>query len=128
MESDKTTIAVDFDGVLHSFSSGWTNPRDIPDLPVRGAIEWLIHLICFGHLFNVVIFSARIYHWGGERAMKKWLHKHGVTEYEIGKIRFVKKKPVCQFLLDDRVVCFKGEFPTDNDILDFKPWHGKGIW
>lgn len=122
-----TTLATDFDGVLHSFTSGWTGPRDIPDSPTEGAIPWLKLLLKVKHL-QVIIFSARIYHWGGKRAMKKWLHRWGLTKREISKIKFVYRKPICQFLLDDRAVCFRGVFPTYNKIMNFKPWHGKGVW
>lgn len=128
MRTEKIIVACDFDGVLHSFISGWTNPRDIPDLPTEGAIEWLKHILAMGHLYQVVIFGARVYHWGGKKAMKKWLLKHGLTKEELSKIRFVYQKPGCQFLLDDRVICFRGTFPSDIEILNFRPWHGKDIW
>ena len=47
---------------------------------------------------------------------------------KINEIEFAKQKPICQFLLDDRAMQFKGEFPTDLEILNFRPWHGKDIW
>ena len=34
-------ICVDFDGVIHSYTSGWKGIDVIPDDPVPGAIEWL---------------------------------------------------------------------------------------
>lgn len=37
----KKIIAVDFDGVLHSYISGWKGARNIPDPPTPGAIRWL---------------------------------------------------------------------------------------
>ena len=54
----KNTIAIDFDGVIHSFKSGWQGHRKISDPPVDGAIEWLKMLI---HSDEVVpsIYSAR---------------------------------------------------------------------
>lgn len=122
-----TSIAVDFDGVLHSFASGWTGPKNIPDPPVEGAISWLETLLRKENL-QVIIFSARIFHWGGKRAMKKWLYRWGLTKWEISKIKFAYQKPACQFLLDDRVVCFRGTFPSMDEIENFKPWHGKGVW
>ena len=41
-------LAIDFDGVLHSYSSGWKGSRNIPDPPVDGAIEWLNGLVSDG--------------------------------------------------------------------------------
>ena len=38
-------LCIDFDGVLHSYSSGWKGARNIPDPPVTGAIEWLDSLV-----------------------------------------------------------------------------------
>jgi hypothetical protein len=37
----KLTICVDFDGVLHSYASGWKGAGVVADGPVDGAIEWL---------------------------------------------------------------------------------------
>ena len=34
-------VCLDFDGVIHSYSSGWKGPREIPDPPVPGAIRWI---------------------------------------------------------------------------------------
>ena len=49
-------ICVDFDGVIHSYTSGWKGIDVIPDPPVEGAIEAL-HIYC--QHFNVNIYSAR---------------------------------------------------------------------
>lgn len=35
------TLAVDFDGVLHQYTTPWSNAATIPDPPVDGAIAWL---------------------------------------------------------------------------------------
>ena len=37
----KFTVAVDFDGVIHSYTTLWFTASVIPDPPVPGAIEWL---------------------------------------------------------------------------------------
>ena len=67
----KFTIAVDFDGVLHSYKSGWKGARNIPDPVVPGAIPFLI--LALSH-FEVVIHSSRSNAWFARRAMKKWLY------------------------------------------------------
>ena len=68
----KKRILVDFDGVLHSYTSGWQGARNIPDPPVPGAVEWLCAAL---ETFDVAIFSSRSHAFGGRRAMKGWLRK-----------------------------------------------------
>lgn len=128
-------LCVDFDGVLHSYSSGWKGPRKIPDPPVPGAIEWLDSLVEDGESvcamsprfrdFDVCIYSSRSRYWGGRRAMKKWLVKWGFREDKIEKIRFPLMKPAAFLQIDDRAITFNGEFPTVKDMLAFKPWNKK---
>lgn len=38
-------LSIDFDGVLHSYKSGWQGARNIPDPPVPDAIPWLRSLL-----------------------------------------------------------------------------------
>lgn len=65
-------LLMDFDGVLHSYKSGWQGARKIPDAPVAGALEFLVEAI---HHFEVNIYSSRSNQFGGRRAMKRWLKK-----------------------------------------------------
>lgn len=69
----KPILCLDFDGVIHSYTSGWQGPTHIPDKPVPGAIEALIKYLKY---FNVQIYSSRSRYFGGRRAMKKWLLEH----------------------------------------------------
>lgn len=71
----KKILCLDFDGVLHSYSSGWQGPRNIPDPPVPGALEFLIKLARSEH-FCPAIFSSRSRYFLARRAMKKWLYRH----------------------------------------------------
>lgn len=57
MKSKKLKIAVDFDGVLNSYKSGWQGLDKIEDPPVPGAINWLCEAIDAGH--TIIIFSMR---------------------------------------------------------------------
>jgi len=72
--SRKKTICVDFDGVIHSYSTPWTNHWTISDGPVPGALEWLVACITAG--LKVQIYSNRSKSWRGRRAMRRWLYKH----------------------------------------------------
>jgi len=130
-------ICVDFDGVIHSYTSGWQGVATIADPPVPGAIEWLMkHLPEPDELGMappyegpvVQIYSSRSKSWFGRRAMKKWLVKHGLHPAYIkdGILKFPVKKPAAFLTIDDRAVCFSGQFPTADEMLAFKPWYKRG--
>lgn len=127
------TIAVDFDGVLHSYISPWTKPHEIPDPPVEGAIDWLRSMISH---FDVVIFSTRCKTWRGRRAIRDWLWKYSGEVYRdsrgmwedldpLGGIRLSKTKPPALIYLDDRAVRFTGpdSWPTPDEIHRLWPWN-----
>jgi hypothetical protein len=65
------TLCIDFDGVIHSYKSGWHGPRVICDEPVPGALQWLVEL--FDHGYQPCIYSSRSKYLFGIRAMKEWL-------------------------------------------------------
>ncbi len=123
-------LAIDFDGVLHSYISGWKGPRTITDAPIAGAIEWLKSLIpdqddAFAprhYYFDVQIFSSRARHFGGRAAMRRWLLRHGLTRGELESIRFPRLKPPSILLIDDRALRFDGTFPTVEQMRDFRPY------
>lgn len=130
-------ICVDFDGVIHSYSSGWQGIDKIPDEPVPGAIDFLVeHLpipdalggIMHEHKGPIVqIYSSRSKSWRGRRAMRKWLLKHGLNPWYIKDniLKFPKKKPAAWLTIDDRAICFDGRFPSKQEMLNFKPWNKK---
>lgn len=132
----KKLLAVDFDGVIHSYSSGWQGATNIPDKPVFGAIEWLDEFI-ITHCtvpdefcamapegeWVLCIFSSRSRYWGGRAAMKKWLLKHGFDSRLLSAIKFPLFKPSATVQLDDRAITFNGEFPSFDEILSFTPWN-----
>jgi hypothetical protein len=125
-------LAIDFDGVLHSYASGWKGARNIPDPPVEGAIEWLNALVPdidpFGcpiikPPFRIAIFSTRCRHWGGARAIENWLLKHGFPKDKLDRIDFPWFKPAAFLFIDDRAWTFLGKFPTMEQLKGFKPWN-----
>jgi hypothetical protein len=131
-------ICVDFDGVIHSYKSGWQGISVIPDPPVPGAIKWLEEHLpipdCLGMWESdeykgpvVQIYSSRSKSWFGRRAMKKWLIKHGLHPAYIrdGILKFPIKKPSAFLTIDDRAICFNGTFPTTQEMISFKPWNKK---
>ena len=128
------TLCIDFDGVLHSYSSGWRGPDNIPDPPVPGALKWLVGLVDDG--FHVCIFSSRSQQQGGIGAMQAWLIRSAVKggvptqrmiELVDNHLDFPPYKPAAFLTIDDRCICFTGEFPSREDIDTFKPWHAKDV-
>ena len=115
------TIAVDFDGVLHSYTSPWQAAHVIPDPPVEGAIEWLMRIV---EEFDVVIFTTRGKTWRGRRAVLRWLHEQSFYLYDT-EIKVTAKKPPCLIYLDDRAYRFEGPgtFPTADQIHRARPWN-----
>jgi hypothetical protein len=126
-KGERYTIAVDFDGVLHSYTSPWVDAGTIPDPPVPGAIEWLFEML---QRFDVAITSTRNHQLGGKRAMRAWLKLHaGTCWYDqmgfrgLEEIAFPVKKPAALVYLDDRAMRFDGRFPTAQEIHEARPWN-----
>lgn len=125
----KPILVLDFDGVIHSYTSGWQGADVISDPPVEGAMEFLFHAV--DH-FRVAIFSSRSNQRGGIRAMKKWLDRnlreywgaHPVVADDIFcAIEWPKEKPAAMVTIDDRAITFTGTWPDVKSLLDFKPWN-----
>lgn len=126
------SIAVDFDGVIHSYTSPWVAAHVIPDPPVPGAIDWLNAMDA---RFKIVIFTTRGKTSEGRIAVRSWLADHGfvaahrvvdvtpqISHYEI---EITALKPPALIYLDDRAVRFDGEhFPTADQIhREYVPWN-----
>lgn len=129
-------ICVDFDGVIHSYKSGWKGVDVITDPPVPGAIEWLMQHLPTPDVYGiserytgpiVVIYSSRSKSWKGRKAMKAWLIKNGLPKEYItdGLLKFPIKKPAAYLTIDDRAICFDGVFPSTQEMEAFKPWYYK---
>ena len=147
----KPIISVDFDGVIHSYTSKWTNAKTISDPPVKNAIQWMLQAL---EKYDVAIYSSRSKSISGRKAMKHWLKQWFYhlcyfaedetlikyvnqfvcmdpweQEVKYAANRFVKSlkfpwfKPPAIMTIDDRAFCFKGEFPSLDYIKDFKPWN-----
>lgn len=118
----KKLICVDFDGVLHSYTSGWQGPHMASDPPVPGAMEWLEDMATDDR-FEINIYSSRSKEIGGVDTIKRWLLRHGLSETAFLRIKFPTQKPAAHLMIDDRAFLFEGSFPSTELILDFKPWN-----
>lgn len=134
--SFKKILCLDFDGVIHSYSSGWKGPRTIPDAPVPGAIEFIesfindfcdipdsICAMAPEGTWELHIFSSRTHYWFGRRAMRRWLVDVGLDPAYLEVIKFPKHKPPAMVTIDDRVMCFNGTWPDFKEITNFVPWN-----
>lgn len=115
LKSDyQPTVALDFDGVIHSYTSGWQGITVIPDKPVKG-VAWAIELLR-SNGYKVVLYSTRCAIQKGRQAIKNYLRKWNIKVDEI-----VVEKPVCICYVDDRAILFNGNWEqTFNDIITFE--------
>jgi hypothetical protein len=127
MTDKKPILCLDFDGVIHSYVSGWRGATMIPDPPVPGALDFLARA---ARVFDVQIHSSRSHWVGGIKAMQDWLRYHsaaagGVVPEWIDMITWPAEKPPAFVTLDDRAITFTGIWPDLDDLKSFKPWWSK---
>jgi hypothetical protein len=131
----KPILCVDFDGVIHSYTSPWTNAATISDGPVPGALRWLWKATEF---FNVMVYSSRSKSNDGIDAMHNWMRSESIKEFgedhpmstrsadrSSYPITFCHEKPAAFLTIDDRAICFDGDWSKlhPEDLIKFKPWN-----
>ncbi len=124
----KPILCLDFDGVIHSYTSPWQGATVIPDPPVPGALEFMRAAL---EHFRVAIYSSRSGQPGGIDAMRSWLYRAaaGPLIEDLQDARWTKKiewpehKPAAFLTIDDRALTFTGAWPNLVELLDFKPWN-----
>lgn len=99
------TIAVDFDGVLHPYTAGWTGSTPADEPPISGAHAFLSDLVSEGYL--VVVFSTRADHEEGLAGITAWLDKHDMLRFVI---KVTHHKPAAIAYVDDRAVPYVGSW------------------
>lgn len=112
----KPILCLDFDGVLHSYTSGWKGAAVIPDPPVPGMVPFLERALAE---FDVQIFSSRSGQDGGMDAMKDWIGYHVMDHFggvmadppELERaiairdvIGWPTEKPPAMVTIDDRAI------------------------
>ena len=113
------TVCFDFDGVIHSYTSGWKGATEIPDPPVPG-IKESMQAFC-NSKYRVVISSSRASTPEGIDAIKNYLSKYGMLEF-VSDI--TNGKPPAMAYIDDRAICFDGHPETLlNKVQALKPWN-----
>lgn len=134
--TSKPILCLDFDGVLHSYISGWKGAHFIPDPPTPGAMAFLVEAVKH---FEVAIYSSRSGQEGGLLAMQTWVDYWLGLEYGWDKgadvvaaannvrnnVKYPTEKPPARVTIDDRALTFSGNW-ADYDmpgLLAFKPWN-----
>lgn len=115
----KQTVVVDFDGVIHSYTSGWKGATCIPDAPVEGTAEAIAKLRTE---YRVVVVSSRCSEEAGIAAVTEWLAKHSIVVDEV-----CAHKPPHIVVIDDRAIRFEGDWqPVLNAVPAASiPWNKK---
>ena len=117
----KPILCLDFDGVIHSYISGWQGATEIPDRPVDGAMEFIREA---QKHFTVAIFSSRSHVPGGIAAMQNWMSEWSPLSGSewLDDIQWPSHKPPAFLTIDDRAIQFKGVWPEMEYLLKFRPW------
>lgn len=113
------TVVFDFDGVIHSYKSGWKGVDVIPDPPVPGISGAIDDIRERG--YRVVVVSTRCATLEGRAAVRRYLREHQINVDDV-----MTEKPPAVVYIDDRAICFNGD-ATDllSQIESFKPWYYK---
>lgn len=128
----KPILCLDFDGVIHSYTSGWKGADVIPDPVVPGFFEWAEKA---AQSFRLVIFSSRSHQPGGTEAMQFYLYEQRKAWRATGgkhqfkeplEFEFASEKPPAMVTIDDRAITFTGEWPSVETLLSFQPWNKRG--
>lgn len=131
----KPILCLDFDGVIHSYTSGWQGEAVVADPPVPGAMKFIDDAMDW---FTVHIYSSRSQSGDGRNAMKDFVRTHmkAYAEAELGRddggryaddvieeITFPHSKPAAFLSIDDRALQFNGYWPDPEKLLQFNPWN-----
>lgn len=113
-ENDLKNIAIDFDGVIHTFDKGWYDGTCYGE-PLPGSLEAIIKL---SEVYNVIIFTAKakpsrplVNGKTGVQLVREWLEKYEVIEY-VSEI--TAEKPRSQIYIDDKGYHFQNWQDTMN--------------
>lgn len=129
----KPILCLDFDGVVHQYTSGWHGACTIVDDATPGFFEWLDEAAQY---FDIQIFSSRSHEAGAVTAMqfwlaeqrKKWRDAGGrscITDGTPVSVSFPTTKPPAMISIDDRALLFRGSWDEldPQALLAFRPWN-----
>ena len=113
------TIAIDFDGVLHSYTSPFS--FEALDSPTPGAAEFIRWLL--DNSYTPIIYSTRAEHPSGFDQITSWLESEGFPP----GLEITAVKPKALLYIDDRAFRFEGDFSAICDFISsnahFRTWN-----
>jgi hypothetical protein len=98
-----STIAIDFDGVIHKYSKGWLD-GSIYDEPNEGCFEALQELFNLG--YELVIYTCRANDPVGAEQMAVWMQEQMKKTNTAFNFSYTAYKPVAKCYIDDRAIRF----------------------
>lgn len=126
----KQTVAIDFDGTIHSYTSGWQGEAVIPDPPHEKVIDWIKQT---AKHYRICVCTTRARDPGGKTAVEQWLAKQGLDLQLADQpgnrdIWVTSTKEPAVLYIDDRAWLFRGakSLPTLEEIRNFQPWQWQG--
>ena len=115
LENELNNIAVDFDGVIHTFDKGWYDGTCYGE-PIEGSLETLKQL---SEKWNIIIFTAKarpdrplVNGKTGIELVWDWLEKYDVAKY-IDDVTW--EKPRAEYYIDDKGIKFDNNW---DEILE----------
>jgi hypothetical protein len=116
---ESNIIAIDFDGVIHSFELGF-HDGTIYGTPIEGSIEAIKRI---AKKYKVVIYTAKakkdrplINGKDGITLVWDWLEKYDLSKYILD---VTAEKPRCICYIDDKAIHFINWDQTLNDLSKF---------
>jgi hypothetical protein len=123
-------IVIDFDGVIHAYTSPWEGADVVRDGLVPGAIDAIKEYQDAG--FTVAIHSSRSGQFGGIAAMKSWLYAELLAHFAgapqtathvLNLIEWPTDLLPAILYINDRGYQFTGDFPPVDYLKEFTPWN-----
>ena len=131
LESQENNLAIDFDGVIHTFDKGYHDGTCF-GRPLEGPEEALKKL---SQKYNIIIFSSKVKpdrplvnNKTGMQLVEEWLKQHDLMQY-VSEITC--EKPRAQYYIDDKGIEFLswnqtliklGEIPDPRTKLSPDMW------
>ncbi len=118
-EKDAKNIAIDFDGVVHTFDKGYHDGTCYGS-PIAGSLEAIKEL---SKKYNIIIFTAKakpsrplVNNKTGTELVRDWLEEHNVLKY-VSEI--TAEKPRAFLYIDDKGYRFENWSDTMKFLEDF---------
>jgi hypothetical protein len=119
LNDESQIIAIDFDGVIHSFELGF-HDGTIYGTPIPGSIESIKKI---SQKYKIIIYTAKakkdrplINGKTGIELVWEWLKKYDIDQY-IQEVTAEKPRAICY--IDDKAIRFINWDQTLNDLINF---------